>query len=152
MSRKAIASNAISKMLPITTADRIPADERAKIDAAIPRQPLAKPRQARKLLIIDVCPAGGFYHTTVAHGNLMLQLIGKYTGAYEAVFDNNLENLRYPHIKQYDAVFLEQRRRYGVLRSRSARRADPLRQAKAAAWPVFTAPRSRRRICASSAS
>jgi type 1 glutamine amidotransferase len=98
--------NAISKMLPITTADRIPADERAKIDAAIPRQPLAKPRQARKLLIIDVCPAGGFYHNTVAHGNLMLQLIAKYTGAYEAVFDNNLENLRYPHIKQYDAVFL----------------------------------------------
>ena len=36
----------------------------------------------------------------------MLQLIAKYTGAYEAVFDNNLENLRYPHIKQYDAVFL----------------------------------------------
>ena len=98
--------NAISKMLPITTADRIPADERAKIDAAIPRQPLAKPTQARKLLIIDVCPAGGFYHNTVAHGNLMLQLIAKYTGAYEPVFDNNLENLRYPHIKQYDAVFL----------------------------------------------
>ena len=98
--------NAISKMLPITTADRIPADERAKIDAAIPRQALAKPRQARKLLIIDVCPAGGFYHNTVAHGNLMLQLIAKYTGAYEPIFDNNLENLRYPHIKQYDAVFL----------------------------------------------
>ena len=98
--------NAISKMLPITTADRIPADEKAKIDAAIPRQPLAKPKQPRKLLIIDVCPAGGFYHNTVAHGNLMLQLIAKYTGAYEPIFDNNLENLRYPRIKQYDAVFL----------------------------------------------
>ena len=98
--------NAISKLLPISTADRIPADEKAKIDAAIPRQALAKPRQARKLLIIDVCPAGGFYHNTVAHGNLMLQLIAKYTGAYEAIFDNNLENLRYPRIKQYDAVFL----------------------------------------------
>ena len=98
--------NAISKMLPISTADRIPADEKAKIDAAIPRQALVKPRQARKLLIIDVCPAGGFYHNTVAHGNLMLQLIAKYTGAYEPIFDNNLENLRYPHIKQYDAVFL----------------------------------------------
>ena len=36
----------------------------------------------------------------------MLQLIAKYTGAYEPVFDNNLENLRYPHIRQYDAVFL----------------------------------------------
>jgi hypothetical protein len=36
----------------------------------------------------------------------MLQLIAKYTGAYEPVFDNNLDNLKYPHIKQYDAVFL----------------------------------------------
>ena len=98
--------NAISKMLPITTADRIPADEKAKLDAAVPRQALVKPRRPRKLLIIDVCPAGGFYHNTVAHGNLMLQLIAKYTGAYEPVFDNNLENLRYPRIRQYDAVFL----------------------------------------------
>ena len=98
--------NAISRMLPITTTDRIPADERQKIDAAVPRQALAKPRQSRKLLIIDVCPAGGFYHTTIAHGNLMLQLIAKYTGAYEPIFDNNLDNLKYPRIKQYDAVFL----------------------------------------------
>jgi hypothetical protein len=98
--------NAISKMLPITTADRIPADEKQKIDAAVPRQALAKPKQARRLLIIDVCPAGGFYHNTIAHGNLMLQLIATYTGAYEPIFDNNLENLRYPHVRQYDAVFL----------------------------------------------
>jgi type 1 glutamine amidotransferase len=98
--------NAISKMLPITTPERIPADEREKIDAAIPRQPLAKPKAQRKLLIVDVCPAGGFYHNTVAHGNLLLQLIAKYTGAYEPVFDNNLENLTYPRIRQFDAVFL----------------------------------------------
>src|SRR5688572_15805543 len=98
--------NAISRMLPITTPERIPADEKQQIDAAVPRQALAKPRQARKLLIIDVCPAGGFYHNTIAHGNLMLQLIAKYTGAYEPIFDNNLENLRYPHIQQYHAVFL----------------------------------------------
>jgi uncharacterized protein len=98
--------NEISRMLPITTAEKIPADEKQKIEAAIPRQALAKPRQARKLLVIDVCPAGGFYHTTIAHGNLMLQLIAKYTGAYEPVFDNNLDNLKYPRIKQYDAVFL----------------------------------------------
>jgi type 1 glutamine amidotransferase len=98
--------NAISRMMPITTTDGIPADERQKIDAAVPRQALVKPARAKKLLILDVCPAGGFYHTTIAHGNLMLQLIAKYTGAYEPVFDNNLDNLKYPHIKQYDAVFL----------------------------------------------
>jgi type 1 glutamine amidotransferase len=98
--------NAISRMMPITTTERIPADERQKIDAAVPRQALAKPARPRKLLILDVCPAGGFYHTTIAHGNLMLQLMAKYTGAYEPIFDNNLDNLKYPHIRQYDAVFL----------------------------------------------
>jgi len=98
--------NAISRMLPITTFEKIPADEQQKIDAAIPRQALARPRRARKLLILDVCPAGGFYHTTIAHGNLMLQLIARYTGAYEPIFDNDLDNLKYPRIKRYDAVFL----------------------------------------------
>ena len=98
--------NAISRMMPITTTDTVPQDERQKIDAAVPRQALVKPRRPRKLLIVDVCPAGGFYHTTIAHGNLMLQLIAKYTGAYEAVFDNDLDNLKYPRIRQYDAVFL----------------------------------------------
>jgi type 1 glutamine amidotransferase len=98
--------NAISRMLPITTTDKIPTDEQQKIDAAVPRQPLVKPKRSRRLLIIDLCPAGGFYHITIAHGNLMLQRIAKYTGAYEPIFDNNLDNLKYPRIKQYDAVFL----------------------------------------------
>jgi type 1 glutamine amidotransferase len=98
--------NAISRMLPVTTAERVSADERQKIDAAVPRQLLVKPKASRKLLILDVCPAGGFYHTSIAHGNLMLQLIAKYTGAYEPIFDNNLDNLKYPRIRQYDAVFL----------------------------------------------
>jgi type 1 glutamine amidotransferase len=98
--------NAISRMMPSTTTERIPEDERRRIDAAIPRQPLAAPKRPRKLLVIDVCPAGGFYHTTIAHGNLMLQLIARYTGAYEPIFDNNLENLKYPHVRQYDGIFL----------------------------------------------
>jgi type 1 glutamine amidotransferase len=98
--------NAISRMLPITTTERIPPDQRQRVDAAVPRQPLVKPRQPRKLLILDVCPAGGFYHTSIAHGNLMLELIGKYTGAYEPIFDNNLDNLKYPRVKQFDGVFL----------------------------------------------
>jgi type 1 glutamine amidotransferase len=98
--------NAVSRMLPITTADKIPLGEKQKVDAAIPRQALVKPKTSRKLLVIDLCPAGGFYHTTIAHGDLMLRLIGEYTGAYQPIFDNNLDNLKYPRIKQYDAVFL----------------------------------------------
>ena len=32
--------------------------------------------------------------------------MGRNTGAFEPVFDNNLANLKYPAIKQYDAIFL----------------------------------------------
>jgi len=48
--------NAISRMLPITTTEKIPADERQKVDAAVPRQALVTPKKSRKLLIIDLCP------------------------------------------------------------------------------------------------
>ncbi len=47
-----------------------------------------------------------FYHTTIAHANYALQLLAKNTGAFEAIFSNDLDNLKYPRIKQYDAVFL----------------------------------------------
>ncbi len=98
--------DAVSRVLPITSIDDVPAEDRVKIEAALPKEAAVKPIKARKLLIMDLCPAGGYYHATIAHGNLALGLMGKQTGAYEAIFDNNLDNLKYPKIKQYDAVFL----------------------------------------------
>jgi type 1 glutamine amidotransferase len=77
-----------------------------KIDAAIPRQALVKPKKPRKMLVMDLCVNGGYYHASIANGNLALELIGKDTGAYTPVFSNDLNNLRYPAIRQYDAVFL----------------------------------------------
>jgi type 1 glutamine amidotransferase len=96
----------VARLTPITSVDKIPADERAKIEAALPKQALVKPKKARKLLVIDLCPAGGYYHATIAHANLALGLMAKYTGAYEAVFSNDLNNLKYPAIRQYDGIFL----------------------------------------------
>lgn len=96
----------ITHLLPITSPARVPDDERQKIEAALPRQALVKPKKARRLLVIDLCPAGGYYHTTIAHANLALELMAKYTGAYEPVFSNDLTNLKYPKIKEFDAVFL----------------------------------------------
>jgi len=98
--------NEIGRKTPITSTAQIPPDERQKIEAGLPKQALVKPKKARKLLVIDLCPQGGFYHTTIAHANLALQLLGKNTGAFEPVFSNDLDNLKYPRIKQYDAVFL----------------------------------------------
>ena len=97
--------NEIARQTPITSVDGIPAAERKAIEAGVPKQALAQPRKVRKLLIIDVCPNGGYYHATIAHANLALQLMAG-TGAYEPIFSNDLANLKYPKIQQYDAVFL----------------------------------------------
>jgi type 1 glutamine amidotransferase/sugar phosphate isomerase/epimerase len=106
--RSAIAwrMDTLSRMTTISSPDRLSGEVRKKIDAAIPRQALVKPKKARKLLVMDLCVNGGYYHATIPHGNLALELIGKYTGAYIPVFSNDLNNLRYPAIRQYDAVFL----------------------------------------------
>jgi type 1 glutamine amidotransferase len=76
-----------------------------KIEAAIPRQPYARPKKPRKLLVIDACMAG-MSHSTIPHTNQMLSAIERITGAWETVFDNDLNNLKYPKIKDYDAIFL----------------------------------------------
>jgi hypothetical protein len=96
----------LSRMQTISTPDKLPAGVRQKIDAAIPRQALVKPARPRKLLILDLCVNGGYYHASIPDGNLALELIGKYTGAYVPTFSNDLDNLKYPKIKEWDAVFL----------------------------------------------
>jgi type 1 glutamine amidotransferase len=83
--------------------DRLDADMRAQIDAAIPRQPIAKPAKPRKLLVTDIQMYSG--HSTIPHGNYMLELMAKYTGAFVPVFSNDPEMLKYPKIKEFDAVF-----------------------------------------------
>jgi type 1 glutamine amidotransferase len=95
-----------AKLIPITSVDKVPAAERQAIEAALPKTALVKPKKARKLLVVDLSPAGGYYHTTVAHANLAIQLLAKNTNAFEPVFSNDLNNLKYPQIKQFDAVFL----------------------------------------------
>ncbi len=75
-----------------------------KIEAAIPQQPYATPKKARKLLVVDISPAG-MSHSTVPHANHLLMAMGKKTGAWETVLDNDMNNLKYPKIKDYDAVY-----------------------------------------------
>jgi len=95
-----------SQQIPITSPDRIPADVKAKIEAALPRTATVTPMRPRKLLVIDLCPAGGYYHDTIAHANFAIQKMADYTHAYQPIFSNDLNNLKYPNILKYDAVFL----------------------------------------------
>jgi type 1 glutamine amidotransferase len=79
-------------------------ETRARIDAAIPNKPIASPKKPRKLLVIESLE--GMSHNTIPHTNVMIQRMGEKTGAWTTVFSNDLNNLRYPKIKEYDAVFL----------------------------------------------
>jgi type 1 glutamine amidotransferase len=77
---------------------------RQKIDAAIPRQAYATPKKRRKMLVVE--SLHGMSHNTIPHTNVMVERMGKITGAWETEFSNDLDNLKYPKIKQYDGVFL----------------------------------------------
>ena len=79
-------------------------ETRAKIVAAIPNKPYATPKKARKLLVIESLE--GMSHNTIPHTNVMIKAMGEKTGAWTTVFSNDLNNLRYPKVKEYDAIFL----------------------------------------------
>jgi type 1 glutamine amidotransferase/sugar phosphate isomerase/epimerase len=88
----------------IRGSDRLEPAMRQRIEAAVPRAALAQPVRSRKLLVTDIQMYSG--HSTIPHGNLLLELMGKYTGAFEPTFSNDPDLLTYPRIKAFDAVYL----------------------------------------------
>lgn len=100
--------DALARLTPISSPDAIPADARQRVAAAIPRQAPAAPKKTRRLLVLDLAYNGSFYHSSTRLGNLSLQLMSDATGAFTPVFSNDLENLHYPKITEFDGVFLNQ--------------------------------------------
>ena len=97
--------DAMSRTAAIRGPERLAPAVRAQIDAALPAKAAATPKKPRKLLVLDLNIAYGG-HQSIPAENYGIEQMGKRTGAYEAVFDNNLDNLKYPNIRQYDAVYL----------------------------------------------
>jgi len=83
--------------------EKLDPDMQKAIDAGAPRKAIVTPKKPRKLLVTDLQMYSG--HATIPHGTMMLELMGKYTGAFTATFTNDLDELKYPKIKQYDAVW-----------------------------------------------
>lgn len=75
-----------------------------KIRAAIPTKPYAPPQKPRKLLVVE--SLHGMSHDTIPHANVMIEEMGRITGAWTTELNNDLNNLKYPKIAAYDAVFL----------------------------------------------
>ncbi len=95
----------MSRTTAIRGPDRLSPEEKQKIDAALPSEAPAKPKKPRKLLVLDLNVAYGG-HRSIPAENYALEMMGKKTGAYEAVFSDDLDNLKYPKIKEFDAIFL----------------------------------------------
>lgn len=91
-----------SKTVAIHAPSELPPDVRQKLEAALPKSAPAKPQKPRKLLVMDQHS----WHAPVPHTNYVLEAMGKSTGAYEVVFSNDLDNLKYDKIRQFDAVML----------------------------------------------
>ena len=95
----------MSREAPIRTPDKLTAAARAQIDAALPSKAVSTPKKPRKLLVLDLNIAYPG-HLSIPPENYALEQMGKRTGAYEAVFSNDLDNLKYDRIRQFDAIFL----------------------------------------------
>jgi type 1 glutamine amidotransferase len=90
----------------ISVAD-ISADEREKIQNAVPKKSMAQPAEARKLLITTLNVKEGhpgYGHKSLPHGVLAFQLMGEQTGAYDVVVSNDTLMFTAENLKQFDAI------------------------------------------------
>jgi type 1 glutamine amidotransferase len=90
-------------------AQELQSDQRERVDAAIPRQAPAKPKQPRRLLVMNLMmrdgkPWRGSSAATIPVVNYAIEQMGKVTGAYQAVFSDEIEMFRPANIKQFDAI------------------------------------------------
>jgi type 1 glutamine amidotransferase len=76
----------------------------AKVTAALPGQPYARPAQPRKLLIFTLCR--GFPHSVIPLASEALKQMGAKTGAYQAVVSSNAAFFEPDQIGQFDAILL----------------------------------------------
>jgi hypothetical protein len=87
----------------------LPPEQKQKVDDAIPVQAPAKPKRPRRMLVSnlemrDGHPWRGSSHDTIPVANYAIGQMGIRTGAYEAVFSDDVEMFRPVRIKQFDAV------------------------------------------------
>ena len=90
-------------------AAELSAADKEKIDQALPAKAPAKPKRARKLLVLNfnrvhVTGAPVVIKPSIPHGNYALMQMGLKTGAYTAVVSTDIEALRPENLKQYDAL------------------------------------------------
>ena len=73
-----------------------------KITEAMPDKPPAQPAKPRKVLVYSRCL--GFYHGAIPVANRAFEIMGRKTGAFQAVVSDDLANFEPGKLKEFDAV------------------------------------------------
>jgi hypothetical protein len=82
-------------------------EEKAQIEQALPKSAPAKPKKARKILVVhmtrrDGKPSGG--HQSIMWANHFLTETGKRTGAFDVTVQNDESAFEADNLKKYDAI------------------------------------------------
>ena len=77
-------------------------EEAQKIEKAVPAKATAVPKQPRKLLVFSLCE--GYVHSSIPYWSKALEVMGRKTGAYEAVFSKDMSMFKPENLNQFDAV------------------------------------------------
>jgi type 1 glutamine amidotransferase len=85
-------------------AGEVTADQRAKIQAAVPDQPAVKPAKPRKLLVYS--RTLGFRHSSIEVGQEAIKQLGAKTGAWEATGTEDPKYFEPSELKAFDAVLM----------------------------------------------
>lgn len=87
----------------------VPAELRMRIDAALPMTPAARPQKKRVILVTnlnmrDGKPWEASSFAAIPAQNYAFEQLGKRTGAYEVIFNNDVEMFRPEKLARFDAV------------------------------------------------
>ncbi|MCC6861928.1 MAG: ThuA domain-containing protein [Bryobacterales bacterium] len=85
--------------------ERLTPEARRKVEEALPTKAFARPARPRKLLVMDL-QVNYPGHPSIPHANLAVDLMGQKLGAWQATFSNDMANLRWDRLRQFDALYL----------------------------------------------
>jgi type 1 glutamine amidotransferase len=84
-------------------------EQKQRVDAALPQKAPVKPKKPRRMLVTNLSmrdgkPVHGSSYATIPTGNYAIAQMGIRTGAYQAVFSDDIEMFRPEKIHQFDAL------------------------------------------------
>lgn len=93
----------------LACAQQLTSEEKQQVDEALPRQAQARPKRPRRLLICtltmrDGKPTRSSSYAAAPIAAYAFEQMGRRTGAYEAVFRNDVEVFRPANLKQFDGI------------------------------------------------